>query len=500
MRDNTSIENQGVHCRTYAAEQEPPVEIAPENVWIDRGVSGATFGRDGWGALRQAVEAGQIGALFIYALDRLGRTEDPGDMFEARTFCIRHGVRVYSVSERLEVTSVEEIDLWRFFIGSMQARRERLDIIRRTGQGQKAAAARSPDCHAYGGRPPFGYRSERGVFVADGASSPIVRRVFGLAAGGATCEGIAAQLNEENMPAPGGGRWHANTVRRLLRNPAFAGEGIEVGYTDVDTKESHRAVFPAPALVEYNVFNAARRQMALRKQVHTVHRLDVFWLSGIPECAICRRPMTGTGRQGYRYYTCGARSRYKQMGLARPCPMPIVPAAALEGPVWADLRGVLDNPALLSAALADGPDTQAIDGRLAQIEREIAGKTVAQTRLALDFAREVLGESALKAAAGTLASEIEELGREAAGLQMRRMAMSRLSDRVARADLDQLPPAARAELAHELIARIETRVVNGGVSVTPYYWLLPVDELNRSVLSIHTNALTAATPEILIEL
>jgi hypothetical protein len=61
----------------------------------------------------------------------------------------------------------------------------------------------------------YGYGSEH--------EASVVREIYLAAVTGQTPGQIARHLNTNGTPAPRGPRWSRNTVKRLLRNPRYAG-------------------------------------------------------------------------------------------------------------------------------------------------------------------------------------------------------------------------------------------------------------------------------------
>ena len=90
-RDQTStIEAQVAMCREKA--QREGVEIDPDHIYVDRGISGASVVRAGFQAMLAAIEAGNFPEI-LYAKDdkRLFRNEREGIVwnrpFRTATYC-----------------------------------------------------------------------------------------------------------------------------------------------------------------------------------------------------------------------------------------------------------------------------------------------------------------------------------------------------------------------------------------------------------------------------
>ncbi|GII88201.1 site-specific recombinase DNA invertase Pin [Sphaerisporangium siamense] len=115
---------------------------------------------------------------------------------------------------------------------------------------------------------------------------------------------IAEELNARGIPSPGGSRWIARTVRRLLLNPAYAGirvhNGAEVGpatwqpILEEGVYETCRAVLLDPS-------RRTNRDVSIK-----------HLLSGVGRCQICGAPARVTNHQSgaYKVYWCYPRGHF----------------------------------------------------------------------------------------------------------------------------------------------------------------------------------------------
>jgi len=70
------------------------------------------------------------------------------------------------------------------------------------------------------GAPALGARVEAGNLVADQDEAETVARIRSLAAEGKTLRAIASVLDQEGRPTKRGGKWAAETVRKVLARQA----------------------------------------------------------------------------------------------------------------------------------------------------------------------------------------------------------------------------------------------------------------------------------------
>jgi hypothetical protein len=92
----------------------------------------------------------------------------------------------------------------------------------------------------------FGYGSP--------AEAATVRQIFELARSGLTPSQVAAMLNVQGLPGPRGPRWSLNTVKRVLRNPRYAGRlswGVTVSQGGArDSRRTRHVARPGGPLVQ----------------------------------------------------------------------------------------------------------------------------------------------------------------------------------------------------------------------------------------------------------
>lgn len=188
-------------------------DVAPEHIYRDEGLSGTLEAseRPGLRALLAAVHAGQVGAVIVLALDRLGRKARiilavVDEITEA-------GCNLVSCKESLDSTTPAGRFVLTMFAALAQLERD--NIVERTSSGRDERGKLDGE---KGGRMPFGYiRTERGPAI-DREAAAVVKTIFRLKRKGASHRAIIAVLGE--TPAPGGHRWHPSTISTILANEA----------------------------------------------------------------------------------------------------------------------------------------------------------------------------------------------------------------------------------------------------------------------------------------
>ena len=180
-------------------------------VYADEGLSGTlpVEDRPGLAALMAAAGAGEIVAVIVLALDRLGRKAPLILNVIDRLSAV--GVELVSVKEAIDTTTPSG-RLVRTILAGL-AEHDRDLVVQRTTDGRNARGRRDGE---RGGAVPLGYRR---VWDANGVASvevdqeaaAVVRSVFDMRSAGMTMRQIAADMTARN-----GQTWYASTVKVVL--------------------------------------------------------------------------------------------------------------------------------------------------------------------------------------------------------------------------------------------------------------------------------------------
>jgi site-specific DNA recombinase len=180
--------------------------------YVDEGISGTKDAskRPALARLLADVRSGQVDAVIVLSLDRLGRkTRLVLDLVDELT---RYGVALISCKESLDTATPQGQFVLTLFAALAQLERDL--ISERTAA---ALAERGAIDGEKGGRLPYGYvRSAEGILV-DGDAAAAVQQIFRLRGEGKSLRAIAAEMQ---CPSPRGGKWHPSSVSEILLNEA----------------------------------------------------------------------------------------------------------------------------------------------------------------------------------------------------------------------------------------------------------------------------------------
>lgn len=380
QREGYSLEDQRRRCAAYPALYGWPA-IADDGYYVDV-ETGSTQDRPALARLLADARAGRIGRVVCTAIDRMGR--DTIDFLINERELEQCGVERAYIKEHFD-TSTPVGRLMRTIMAAM-AEMERATILERTRAGQRAKVRRGEVW-----RVPYGYRyvpgdkraadpaARRGRVEIDEGAAPLIGRIFGLVAGGATCMAVAAVLTAEGVPTVRGGRmWRHSVIRQIIRNPAYSGQAAYGRLHNVGTSGKARLraapaadvlYAPVPAIVSVQMQEAAIAMLVRNRQLARRNTRQSSLLRGLVSCGRCGTHRDPRQRQPPRGYSMQLRSASYQCNRldpatgrkAGPNGAHCVGRKRLDRAVWAALRRMILDPSEVLAnarALADRTSSQ----------------------------------------------------------------------------------------------------------------------------------------------
>lgn len=312
-----------------------------------------TVSRDGYEKLRELVASGQVDIVLTQHHDRFWRNTGEHLLFLRELD--KHHVRHDYVSWTPEATKEG-----RFFetLMAAHAEYERELILDRTGRGrrEKARQGKSPT-----GRSPYGYRRDLdalgGLAVVD-EQAAVVRQIVTWAAEGVPVRQIAARLDAQGVPSPGGSKWARMTVRNIVWADVYLGTGI-YNRTDQTEKrgkgtrrdESEWIRYKTTAILEPELVARARARLQRNKAFKsTWDGARIYLLAGVAVCGKCGRRLHGDSRNRTPKYRCAG--RHLDFDPSVRCNFQIH-ATRVEEKVWAYIVDVVRDPTRLWSGALD---------------------------------------------------------------------------------------------------------------------------------------------------
>lgn len=339
----------------------------------DIDVSGTTFSRRGLDRVRQLVEAGEVDAIAVYDLSRLGR-----NVLESLQFLKwinERGVTIVSACEQID-TSTPAGEMMLINMLSIAQYRSR-EIGRAWQQIINRRAARG----RHHGRVPTGYRRDPdGRLEPDPATAAAVTAAFA-----AYAAGVAHREVRRRLQAATGLTLAAGTMKGLLANEVYRGVVRLRGGARVE--DAH-----AP-LVDEVTWQRVQRRIAAARTIPARYQSPRYSLSGIGRCRRCGH---NTVIRPHHRYGATVYCRRGREGNS--------PCKGCGGMQLVDIEAaVLDQVAAYIGLLRG--DVAAQEARLARaaragvdaemLERELAATRRAMVRLTERWARADDGDDAV---------------------------------------------------------------------------------------------------------
>jgi DNA invertase Pin-like site-specific DNA recombinase/uncharacterized protein YeeX (DUF496 family) len=315
--ESLSIANQKQILETYAEQNgyKPYLHLS------DDGFSGVQWDRPGWQELLAMVERGEVGAILVKTMDRMGR--DYLRMGLYREMFKERGIRLIAVSEGFDsFTSEDDFTPFKEIMAEWFARD--------TSKKIKAVA------HAKGnaGKPLsynaiYGYRKspdDKNVWLVDDEAAQVVRLIFQMAQSGMGAYQIAKRLAADKVEKPsayfartkgwaadGKGNapyaWNGGTVRNILSKPEYCGKTVNFR-TYKDSFKSKKFKYRDKS--EWKVFDGTHPAIIGEEEFETVQKLlgtprrpsdcgEANPLTGLLFCADCGRKMYNSRTKATHY-------------------------------------------------------------------------------------------------------------------------------------------------------------------------------------------------------
>lgn len=406
--DEPSIESQRDQCRAWA---ERARLIAPDGKVVglivieaaiagEIGDSGSTR-RPAVRKLLDLAERGVIRHCVVMMQDRLGRGRALGALtLEADEV----GLTMHSVLDPFDRGIADAAN-------GLVSGEFRKSVARHTQRGRRDRAVYKHKPIA-GCKPGYGYRWDDPVqknrYIAHDLESAVMVRAFdAVAYHGVTLTAMCAQLMDDGVPAPKGGKvWNVETLSKLIHHDRYVGEAVAFGqrkylptgrtridangrakqvYLHVERPDSERVILPEgtyPALVSRETAAAARAAITRNKSQakRNNRKPEAFLLrSGFIYCGACgeaaRTVWKGRDKDGNAtrpYYVVEpTRQQHQECGYRA------ISQAKADGIVWDHVVLALNDDGVIAAKVkaADESDPYHVQiERLTRQREKLAGE------------------------------------------------------------------------------------------------------------------------------
>ena len=311
--ESNSITNQKAILKKYADDNS----FGNTVYYVDDGVSGTTFEREGFKAMMADVVAGNVGTVITKDLSRLGRDYlKTGEYIEI--IFPDYDVRYIAINDGVDTLKSEnELMAFKNIFNDWYARdtsKKIRAVFKAKGQSGKPLSV-----------PIYGYKkseADKNMWLVDDEAAEVVRRIFKLCIEGYGPAQIARVLTQEGIPTPtayalsqgwGNGhknaklhRWGSETIAHILEKAEYCGHTVNFRTHVKSYKNKKRVDNPKEDwLIFENTHEAIITQQEfdlvqeLRRHKHRPTKIEeVNPFSGVCFCADCGRKM----------YLCRAKS------------------------------------------------------------------------------------------------------------------------------------------------------------------------------------------------
>jgi site-specific DNA recombinase len=304
--ESNSITNQKAILKKYAEDSG----FSNLVYYVDDGVSGTTFERDGFKAMMADVEAGKVGTVITKDLSRLGRDYlKTGEYIEI--IFPDYDVRYIAINDNVDTLKSEnELMAFKNIFNDWYARdtsKKIRAVFKAKGQSGKPLSY-----------PIYGYKrseTDKNLWVIDDETAEVVRKIFRLCIDGYGPAQIARILTEEGIPTPTAyalsqgrdnghknvklDRWGSETISGILEKPEYCGHTVNFRTHVKSYKNKKRVNNPKE---DWLIFENTHEPIITQQEFDLVQELrknkrrptkheEVNPFSGMVYCADCGKKM-----------------------------------------------------------------------------------------------------------------------------------------------------------------------------------------------------------------
>lgn len=323
--ESQSISNQRDYIMNYITNNN----LILIDEYIDDGISGTQFDRDGWKRLIADIEIGHINMVITKDTSRLGRNLSKSLYYSTEYFQEKN-VRYVALTEGIdtfEKSQNTDLLMFKAFYNEMYVK----DIstkIKATLNSQKRNGK------FMGGNAPYGYKRnlpyDKHELIIDEEQAEIVKRIYDMFISGLGIKKIADTLTDDNIPIPSiqknlnrgvkssvYGVWQQTTIGDILTNPTYKGDltqcrEYKVSYKSKKRRKNNKdnwivAKGACPAIIDEETFELV--QSMYSKNKNRTENSKEFLLRGFLICKECGHTIS----IGQTNWTCNGVKKSKNI-------------------------------------------------------------------------------------------------------------------------------------------------------------------------------------------
>ena len=301
--ESQSISNQRDYIMGYIIKNN----LMLIDEYIDDGVSGTQFDRDGWERLINDIENNRINMVVTKDTSRLGRNISQS-LYYSTEYFQEHNVRYVALTEGVDTFDKNQntdMLMFKAFYNEMYVK----DISTKI---KATLNSKKRDGKFMGGIAPYGYKrnlpTDKHELVIDDEQAEVVKKIFNLFINGVGVRKIANKLTDEKIEIPSiqkninrgvkssvYGVWQEATISSILTNPTYKGDLTQCREYKVSYKSKKRrkntkdnwiiAKGACPCIIDEETFDLA--QNMYHKNKNRNDKSKEYLLRGFLICKEC---------------------------------------------------------------------------------------------------------------------------------------------------------------------------------------------------------------------
>lgn len=158
--------------------------------------------------------------------------------------------------------------------------------------------------------PSFGYDIDKGVYVPDPVTAPVLRSIFEDFASGKGYRAIASDLNDRGFRTRRGNLFENRTIKYILRNPVYIGKirWTPTGRADRYSGSDDTIIIDGhhEPIVDTNLWNDVQKRLSelpKAKYMHDAQPKKPFMLQGLVRCDSCGATLCRANKDSLQCYS-----------------------------------------------------------------------------------------------------------------------------------------------------------------------------------------------------
>ncbi len=329
LDESQSITNQRIYIMDYLNKNN----LSVTKEYVDDGVSGTIFNRQGWNELINDIENKIINMVVTKDTSRLGRNISQALYYSTEYFQEKN-IRYVAINDNIDTfdnNQNTDMLLFKAFYNEMYVKDISMKI-------KATLISQKRNGHFMGGIPPFGYDKNiynKHELVINKEQAIIVKKIYNLFIQGYSIHMIATKLTNDHIPIPSimkrlkrgiksqvYGIWQDTTIKEILTNPTYKGDLTQNKEYKISYKSNKRrkhkkedwiiAPNKCPPIIDNKTFDLV--QTIYNQNKHKQKKSHNYLLKGLLYCNECHHSIAINNHNCY----CNNYKKYSKYHVCTP--------------------------------------------------------------------------------------------------------------------------------------------------------------------------------------